>query len=163
MKNTILRLSGEISIIILSGLVMLFSLMSDYSLINNTVSFLFVISKSLVFIIVPLSIYILEKENIEFKKVAGIYTSYFIINSFITIITSLSIVNDLVPIFWKMLFDLINLIVLLSSLLILIEQTLIYNGVKNKIYSNTIMKIVYIVGDFVSYPFLIFIDKKIKK
>ena len=62
-----------------------------------------------------------------------------------------------------MLFDFVNLVILLSSLFILIEQTLQYAQIKNKVYSNTVMKTVYLVANFVSYPFLMFINKKINK
>ena len=137
MKNTILKLNAEISISILSGIVMLFSFVSGYSPINSLVSFLLVFIKSFIFFIIPLLMYVLEKNNLKFKKVAGIYTSYFIINLFTTII-------------------------LLSSLLILIEQMLNYADVRSKVYSNTIMKLVYLVGNFISYPFLSFINKQIQ-
>lgn len=162
MKNTILKLNTEMSIVILSGVVMLFSFISGYSSITSLVSFLLVFVKSFVFLIVPLLLYVLEKQNLEFKKVAGIYTSYFIINLFVTIIVSISFVNGVVPIIFKSLFDFVNLIILLSSLFILIEQILNYADVKSKVYSNAIMRIVYLVGNFISYPFLSFINKQIK-
>jgi len=161
-KNTILKLNTEMSIVILSGVVMLFSFISGYSSITSLVSFLLVFVKSFVFLIVPLLLYVLEKQNLEFKKVAGIYTSYFIINLFVTIIVSISFVNGVVPIIFKSLFDFVNLIILLSSLFILIEQILNYADVKSKVYSNAIMRIVYLVGNFISYPFLSFINKQIK-
>jgi len=161
-KNTILKLNTEMSIVILSGVVMLFSFISGYSSITSLVSFLLVFVKSFVFLIVPLLLYVLEKQNLEFKKVTGFYNSYFIINLFVTIIVSISFVNGVVPIIFKSLFDFVNLIILLSSLFILIEQILNYADVKSKVYSNAIMRIVYLVGNFISYPFLSFINKQIK-
>ena len=163
MEKTILRLNKEVSIIILSGVVMLFSFLSSCSPINSFVSFLFVFVKTFIFLIIPLLFYLFEKVNMEFKKVAGIYTSYFIVNLFITIITSVSIVNGVIPTLWKTLFDLVNLVILLSSLFILIEQILEYSDIKSKIYSTTIMNIVYLVGNFISYPFLMFINRQINK
>lgn len=161
MDKTILRLNKEISIIILSGIAILFAFLSDYSPIYNLISFMLVFIKSIVFVVVPLIIYVLEKNSIELKKVAGIYTSYFIINLFATIVASISIVHGEVSFVIKVLFDFINLIILLSSLFIFIEQILNYAEIKNKVYSATIMKIVYLVANFVSYPFLLFINKKI--
>lgn len=163
MEKTVLRLSKEISIMIISGIAMLFSLLSSYSPIISFISFLLVFVRSFIFLIVPLLFYILEKDNREFKKVAGIYTSYFIINLFITIIVSVSIVNGLIPTLWKSLFDLVNLVILLSALFIFIEQVLEYSNIKSKTYSLTIMNIVYLVGNFLSYPFLMFINKQINK
>ena len=163
MEKTILRLNKEVSIIILSCLVMIFTFMNYCSYITSFVSFLFVVLKTFIFIIVPLFIYVLEKQSGKFKKIAGVYTSYFIINLFVTIIASISMVNGVVPGLWKNLFDFVNLIILLSSLFILIEQILEYSGINSKVYSNTIMSLVYLVGNFISYPFLAFINKKIDK
>jgi hypothetical protein len=162
-EKTFLRLNREISIMILSGVVILFSFLSGYSPITNFISFLFVFIKSFLFLIIPLLFYILEKKDMELKKVAGIYASYFIIDLFITIITSVSVVNGVIPGIWKTLFDLVNLIILLSSLFILIEQILLYSDIRSKVYSNTIMKIVYFVGNTIAYPFLAFINKRINK
>jgi len=139
---------------------MLFTFISSYSPINSLVSFLFVFIKAIIFVVIPLLFFILEKNNIELKKVSGIYTSYFIINLFITMLTSISIVNSIIPSVWKFLFDLVNLVILLSSLLILIEQILEYSEVKSEVYTNTIMRIVYLVGNFISYPFLLFVNRK---
>lgn len=163
MNKTFLKLEEELSIIFLSLIVMLFTFISNYSPINNIVSFLFVLVKSSIFIIVPLIVYLIEKSKMNFKKIGGIYASYFIINLFITVITSFSFVNGTFVKVWTMLFDFVNLVILLSSLFILIEQTLEYAQIKNKVYSNTVMKIVYLVANFVSYPFLMFINKKINK
>ena len=160
MNKTILRLDKELSIIALSGITMLFTFISSYSPVNGLVAFLFVAIKSIIFVIIPLIFYVLEKNNLEFKKIAGIYTGYFILNLLVTIIASVSIVNGVVPKIWDFLFNLVNLAVLLSSLFILVEQILDYGEIKNKDYTNTIMKIVYIVGNFVSYPFLLFINKR---
>lgn len=163
MKKTILGLSNEISIIALSCIMLFYSLVSEYQPINNSISFLFVFAKCIVFLAIPLILYVTEKDVIEFKKVAGIYTSYSIINLFITIISSFSMIGGVVSSFWKMIFDLVNLVILLSSLLVTIEQFLLFNGIKSKIYSYTIMKVVYTLGNFVSYPFLMFIDRQIDK
>lgn len=163
MGKTFLKLDKEISIIILSIVTMLFAFISAYGPINNLVSFLFVLIKSLIFIIVPLIVYLAEKNELTFKKIGGIYASYFIVNLFVTIIASISVVNGVTLKIWQILFDLVNLVILLSSLFILIEQVLDYAQIKNKVYSNTIMKIVYLVANFVSYPFLLFISKKINK
>lgn len=163
MKKTSLRLNEEFSIMILSLLSMLFSFLSSYSPIGSLISFLFVFFKSFIFIVVPLLFYIIEKECGEFKKIAGVYASYFIINLFITIIVSISMVNGITVQLWKTLFDLVNLIILLSSLSVFVEKVLDYSGIKSKVYSNIIMRAIYFVGDLVSYPFLIFINNKIIK
>ena len=163
MEKTVLRLNKEVSIMILSSIAILSTFLSSYSPIISLVSFLFVFIKAFIFLIIPLLIYLLEKNNIEFKKVAGIYTSYFTINLFVTIITSVSVVNGVIPGIWKLLFDLVNLVALLSALSILIEQILIYSSIESKVYSFTIMKFVYLIGNFISYPFLKFINKQINK
>lgn len=163
MEKTFLKLSKEVSIIILSSIILLFAFLSAYSPITGFISFLLVFLKSFIFVIIPLIFYILEKECVELKKVAGIYTSYFTINLFITIVTSVSFVNGGVSPLFKTLFDFINLVILLSSLFILIEQIFSYSEIESKVYSNSIMKIVYLVGNFISYPFLVFINKQINK
>lgn len=163
MEKTILKLNKEISVIILSSICILFSFLSMYMAITSFVSFLLVGIKCCIFLIVPLILYVFEKNNYEFKKVAGIYSSYFIINLFVTVITSISIVNGVVPAVWKILFDIVNLMILLSSLFILIESVLEYAEIKSVIYSNTIMRLVYLIGNFVSYPFLAYINKKINR
>ena len=143
----------------------LFPLTTHYIYVKpqNFISFLFVLIKSLIFIIVPLMVYLIEKNEIKFKKVGGIYASYFIVNLFVTIIVSFSFINGDFVKTWVVLFDFVNLFILLSSLFILIEQILLYAQIKNKVYSKTIMKIVYLVANFVSYPFLSIVDKKINK
>lgn len=163
MNKTVFRLEKEISIIILSAITMLFTFISSYSPISGLVSFLFVFVKTFIFVLIPLIIYIIEKNELEFKRIAGIYTSYFIVNLLVTILASVSTINGVVPGLWKLLFDFINLVILLTSLFILVEQVLEYGQIKNKVYSNTIMKIVYTVGNFVSYPFLLYINKKSNK
>lgn len=160
MNKTILRLDEEISIIILSCITMFFTFISSYSPVISLISFLFVVVKTIIFVVVPLIFYFLERNNMEFKKIAGIYTSYFIINLIVTIMASISFANGIVSVFWKFLFDLVNLVILLSSLFILGEKLLAYGKIKNKVYTNTIMKIVYLVANFISYPFLLFINKK---
>lgn len=163
MNKTILKLDLELSIMLLSIIAMFFSFLTSYTYINNFTSFIYVLVKSLVFIMVFLVMYILEKENLEFKRIAGIYTSYFIISMVITFITSISIVGENVSVVFKGIFDLINLIILLSSLFILIEQVFYYSGINARVYKNSIMKVVYLIGNFISYPFLAFIDKKSNK
>lgn len=163
MNKTVLRLDLELSIMILSIISMLFSFLTSYVSITNFTSFLYVIIKSMVFIIVPLTLYILEKRNLDFKRIAGIYASYFIISMIITLITSISVINGNVSLILKGIFDTVNLVILLTSLFILIEQIFVYSNINSKVYSNTIMKVVYLIGNFVSYPFLVFIDKKSKK
>lgn len=163
MNKTFLKLEEELSIIILSLITILFTFISSYSPIDNLISFLFVLIKSIIFIIVPLIVYLIEKNKLNFKKIGGIYASYFIIDLFVSVITSCSVVDGVFVKIWIMLFDLVNLVILLSSLFILIEQVLVYSQLKNKVYSNTIMKIVYLVANFVSYPFLLFINRMINK
>lgn len=163
MEKTIFRLDKEISIMILSAITILFSFLSSYSTISNLFSFISVLLKSLIFVIIPLIIYVLEKNSLSLKKIAGIYAGYFIINLFVTIGISFSFINNSIYMLFKMLFDLVNLFILLSALFILIEQALNYSGVKSKIYSDIIMKFVYLIGTFVSNPFLIYINKKLKK
>ena len=161
MNKTILRLDEWVSIVVLSGIAMLFTFISGYSPINSVISFLFVVVKCVIFVLIPSVMYLLEKNNMNFKRIAGIYASYFIINLLVTVLASVSVVNGIISNVWKFLFDLINLLILLSSALILIEQVLEYAQIKNKVYSNTIMRIVYLVANFVSYPLLMFINKKI--
>lgn len=161
MEKTILSINKELSIIILSGIAILFTFVSGYAPVTSLISFCFVFIKALVFVIVPLSFYLLERENLEFKKIAGIYTGYFIVNVIITIIASVSLVR-VVPSLWKLSFDLINLVILLSGLFIIVEQILICLKMQSKVYHNTIMKIVYLVGTSIAYPFIVFIEKKIK-
>lgn len=163
MNKTFLKLDKEISIMIISLIAMFFTFIARYSPINNLVSFLFVLIKSVIFIIVPLIVYLVEKNEISFKKVGGIYASYFIIDLFITVIASVSVIDGATLKIWQILFDLVNLVILLSGLFIFVEQILEYSQIKNKVYSSTIMKIVYLVANFVSYPFLLFISKKIDK
>lgn len=160
MNKTILGFDERISIIILSAVGMLFTFIGGYGAINSLVSFLFILIKCVVFVVIPLALYVLEKNNMEFKKVAGIYTSYFIINLVMTVIASISMINGSIAYIWKYLFDLVSLITLLSCLFILIEQVLEYAEIRSKVYKNTIMKIVYLVGNFISYPFLNYINKK---
>lgn len=163
MNKTFLKLDKEISMIVLSMVTILFSFISGYSPVNNVISFLLVLVKSIIFIFIPLAVYILEKEQMEFKKLGGIYASYFIINLFVSVVASVSFVDGVVVSFWAILFDFVNLIILLSGLFILIDNVLEYAQIKNKVYSNTVMKTVYLVANFVSYPFLMFINKKINK
>lgn len=163
MNKTILKLDLELSIMLLSIIAMFFSFLTSYTYISNFTSFIYVFVKSLVFIMVFLVMYILEKENLEFKRIAGIYTSYFIISMVITFITSISIVGGNVSFVFKGIFDFVNLIILLSSLFILIEQVFYYSGINARVYKNSIMKVVYLIGNFISYPFLAFIDKKSNK
>ena len=163
MEKTVLKLNKEISIVILSGVCMLFSFFSIYMPITSFVSFLLVAVKCVVFVFIPLIFYIFEHNCLKFKKVAGIYSSYFIINLFVTLISSVSIVNGVIPLVWQTLFDVVNLMILLSCLFILIENVLEYGGIKSVIYSNTIMKVVYLVGNCISYPFLAYINKKFNK
>ena len=63
----------------------------------------------------------------------------------------------------QILFDFVNLVILLTSLFIIIEQFLELAKIKNKVYVNTVMRIVYLVANFVSYPLLVFINKKVNK
>lgn len=158
MNKSILGLNVNLSIIIISGLCALFTFIGGYSQINGIVSFVFVVLKLLVFIVIPLIFYLLEKNALEFKKIAGIYTSYFIINFIITVITSLSITNVVVPFAFKYLYEIVNLFILVSCLLILIDNLFKYNMIESKVYSNMVMKLVYLIGDFISYPFLKFIN-----
>lgn len=163
MEKTILRLSKEVSIIVLSSLIILFTFLSTYIPVSGVISFIFMFVKSIVFLLIPLFVYILENNCVKFKRVAGIYSSYFVINLLLTIVDSISIVNEIIPVLWKNLIELANLLILLSALFIIIEQMLEYNDIKSKIYSNTIMYVVYIVGEFISRPILMFINKKIQK
>lgn len=163
MNRTFFKLEEEISIIILSLISIFFTFISGYSPINNLISFLFILVKSVIFIIVPLIVYLIEKNQMNFKKIGGIYASYFIVNLFVTVVVSFSFVNGAFVKMWVILFDFVNLVILLSSVFILIEYVLEYSGIKNKVYSNIVMKTVYLVANFVSYPFLLFINKKINK
>lgn len=163
MKKTMFGLDSRILIMILSSICMLFTFLGRYCIINSFISFVFNIVKLLIFVLIPLMFYFCEKEDDKLKKIAGIYTSYFIINLIVTIISSLSFVDGQISFVWQSLFDLVNLIILLSCLFIFVEQLLDYNGANNKFYKGTIMKIVYKVGFLVSYPFIRFINSKINK
>ena len=155
MEKTILGLNRQVSIIILSVVCMFFTFVSGYSNITNIVAFLLISIKSIIFIAVPFLFYTLEKKELEFKKIAGIYMAYFIINFFSTILVSIVTIG-----IFKFIFDLVNLIILISCLAIFIEYILSYSGNDNKIYNNTVMRIVYLLGNFISYPFINFINKK---
>ena len=122
MEKTVLKLSKNISIIILSTVMLLFSLVNNYNQINNSISFLFVLTKCGIFMAVPLVVYIIEKHNDEFKKVAGIYTGYAMINIIIVIISSVSINGGVFPQLWRISFDFINLVILLTSLFVFVEK-----------------------------------------
>lgn len=162
MKKTVLGLDEDISIILLSSLVVLFAFISGYQRITNLVSFLFVILKYLVFIMVPLWVYLTEKFNDSLKKIAGIYASYFIISLLCAIVLS-TFVGAVVPYFAKLTYDLINLVISFTSLIVLIHGILQYNQIDNKIYTFIIVKSIYKIGDIVSYPILKFINKYINK
>ena len=155
MEKTILGLNRQVSIIILSVVCMFFTFVSGYSNITNIVAFLLISIKSIIFIAVPFLFYVLGKKELEFKKIAGIYTAYFIINFFSTILVSIVTIG-----IFKFIFDLVNLIILISCLAIFIEYILSYSGNDNKIYNNMVMRIVYLLGNFISYPFVNFINKK---
>ena len=163
MQKTILNLNRELSIIIISGIAMVFTFLNTFNQISNVISLVFVVLKSLIFLLFPLYLYVVEKEDLKFKKVAGIYTSYFIVALLISIISSMLNTNIVVPQIWDILFGLINLIILLSSILICIEQILNLRNIKSIIYMDYIVKIVYLVGNYISYPFLKLIDKQVNK
>jgi len=162
-EKTFLRLNKELSIMILSLTIIIFTFISDYKPINNFISSLFIFIKAFIFVIVPFSCYFLEKSNDNFKKVAGIYTSYFIINLFITIVISFSFVNGVVPVIFDSLFNFVNLFILLTALFVFIEQLLVYNDISSKLYTISIMSIVYKLGEIISYPFLLFFNKQLYK
>ena len=71
MEKTILGLNKQLSIMILSIVCMFFTFVSGYSNINNIVSFLLILVKSLIFIAVPFLFYTFEKKELEFKKNSG--------------------------------------------------------------------------------------------
>lgn len=161
MEKSFLRMGEEISVMILSGAVMLFAFLNNYTFNNNIISFILVLIKSIIFVSVPLAFYLFERNCKELKKVAGIYTSYFIVNMLFIVLYSF--ISIIVPIFTESLFDVINVTVLLSSLLILIEYFMKYNSIESKAYSLAVMKFIYLIGETVSYPFLLFINKRIGK
>ena len=153
MEKTFLGVNKYLTIIILSLLSMFFTFFGNQYVAKNIVSFLLAIIKLLIFALTPLLFYIFEKKNDDVRKIAKIYTSYFII-SLVTGAISL-----IIPFVFRFLFDLINLTILLSSILIIIEQFLFYNDIHYKMYEG-IMKIVYLLGNFISLPFSNFINKK---
>lgn len=155
MEKTFLGLNKSISIMALSVICLFFTFVSSYGSITNAVSFLFLFAKSLIFIAVPFLSYFLEKTDLEFKKVSAIYAAYFIINFICTLMVSIFTVS-----LFKFIFDLINLIILVSCLAIFIEYILSYSDNESKIYNNTVMRLVYLIGNFVSYPFINFFNKK---
>ena len=116
LKRSILGFNENISIIILSSLILLFSIIGGYQLVTNMISFVFVVIKYIVFIIVPLFIYLIENNQVNLKKIAGIYASYFIVNLLLMILSSF-FAGSLVTYFIRLFSDLINLIILLSSAL----------------------------------------------
>ena len=63
MNKTILGLDERISIIILSAVGMLFTFIGGYGTINSLVSFLFILIKCVVFVVIHLALYVLEKNN----------------------------------------------------------------------------------------------------
>lgn len=163
MQKTILNLSREYSIIIISSIIIVFTFLNSFNQVNNIISFIFVALKSLIFLCFPLYLYIVEKNDVKFKKVAGIYTGYFVISLLINVIFSILNTNIFIPNILDLLFWLSNLVILLSSLLIIIEQILCIKNIENNIYFNYLMKIVYLLGDYISNPILKIIDKRLIK
>lgn len=161
MEKSFLKFSEEITIMILSIIVVLFSFFNSNTYNGNIISFLFQFIKSCVFFSVPFFVCFFDNKRENVKKVAAIYSSYFIINLLITILFSFS--NSIILVFVKTVSDLISLMILLSGLLIFIEYFLKYNSIQSKVYNFTVMKIVYLVGETMSYPFLYFINKKVGK
>ena len=161
MEKSFLKFSEEITIMILSIIVVLFSFFNSNTYNGNIISFLFQFIKSCVFFSVPFFVSFFDNKRENVKKVAAIYSSYFIINLLITILFSFS--NSIILVFVKTVSDLISLMILLSGLLIFIEYFLKYNSIQSKVYNFTVMKTVYLVGDTISYPFLYFINKKVRK
>jgi hypothetical protein len=96
----------------------------------------------------------------KIKGIAGIFFGYFCLNLIITLITSVSYVKDNVPIIFAGIFNLMNLIILLTCILIIIEQIMIINKKENKFYINVVMKAIYFIGDYISSPFTKIINKK---
>lgn len=161
MGKSFLKFSEEITIMILSIIVVLFSFFNSNTYNGNIISFLFQFIKSCVCFSVPFFVCFFDNKRENVKKVAAIYSSYFIINLLITILFSFS--NSIILVFVKTVSDLISLMILLSGLLIFIEYFLKYNSIQSKVYNFTVMKIVYLVGETMSYPFLYFINKKVRK
>lgn len=162
MNKTIFGLDKSMSIAVLSAIAMLFIFVSGQSSIGGLFSFLMMVVKSVVFVLVPLSIYFLERNEYELKRIAGIYVSYFLVHLFIVIICSVLSSGGVLSFFLNLVLDFVNLTILLSSLFIFIEQILEYSEIKNKVYNNTIMRIVYLIANFVSYPFFKFVTKNIE-
>lgn len=158
MEKTFLKLNRELSVMILSLVCMFFAFISEYSNITSVISFVLIVIKSAIFMLVPFLFYVLEKRDLQFKKIAAIYTSYFIINFMCSIFVSIVTIN-----IFKSLFDLVNLVIIVSCLAIFIEYALCYSDNENQIYYNTIMRFVYLIGNTVSYPFIKFINKKVVK
>ena len=51
-------------------------------------------------------------------------------------------------------------VILLTCILIIIEQIMIINKKENKFYINVVMKAIYFIGDYISSPFTKIINKK---
>lgn len=160
MNKTIFNIDEKLSIIILSLISLFFSFVSICSPITGLISFLIVLVKSVIFIILPFIIYVMEKNSEKFKNIAGIYLVYFSFNLLIIILASVLHINEFVWLFFKFLFDLFVLLILLTSFFVFIDYVLQYVGIKSRMYS-IIMKMVYVVANCISFPFLRFLDKKI--
>lgn len=160
MKKSFLGISVNFTIGLLSLISVFFTFVNKCGGINSIVSFIIVITKALIFVTVPFVFYVMEKKDLQLKKVAGIYTSYFVINFIVTGISALSISNNFIPFIILFVFDLNNLFILLTGVCIFIEQVLIYSDINNRFYNNVTMKLVYKIGEFISYPVLRFINKK---
>ncbi len=159
MKDNLLKINNEIYIISISCVFMFFSFLCFYTPLINFISFILMILRSSVFLIVPLFIYVYEMDK-KIKGIAGIFFGYFCLNLIITLITSVSYVKDNVPIIFAGIFNLMNLIILLTCILIIIEQIMIINKKENKFYINVVMKAIYFIGDYISSPFTKIINKK---
>ena len=161
MEKRFLKLSEELIVMFLSGMVILFSFFYDNDMPGNIISFLLKFIKSSIFFSVPFLLFVLEKRRENIKKVAAIYSSYFAINLLITLFFSFN--NTIIIVFVKIIYDLVNLLILLSGLFIFVDYFLRYNSISSKVYYFSIMKIVYLIGETFSYPFVYFINKKISK
>ena len=161
MEKRFLNLSEELIVMGLSILVIFFSFFCDYDAPSNIISFFIQFIKSCIFFCVPFLFFVLERRRENIKKVAAIYSSYFVINLFFKLFLSFD--NTITIIFIKVICDFINLLILLSGLFIFIDYFLRYNSISSKVYYFSVMKIVYLMGETISYPFVYFINKKILK
>lgn len=160
MKKSFLGINVSLTICLLSMISIFFTFVSKCGGNSSVISFIITVIQSFIFIVIPYVFYIMEKNDLKLKNIAGIYTSYFVINFIVIVLSSLNVIDNFIPFMLRLVFDLINLLILLTGVFVFIEQVLIYSSINNNFYKNIVMGLVYKIGENVSYPILRFINKK---